>query len=109
MKYDSAQLAEAIKKAVAAAQSHANDDDGGTCNFDAAYIKVPGMWKKQASDIETLSGVRLSLWEDHAYFGRILMLSGTSGQGNRRTRMAEAMRHSLEADGVESGMYYQMD
>lgn len=31
------------------------------------------------------------------------------GQGFLRTRMAEAFCNSLNNDGIESGMYYQMD
>lgn len=109
MKYDSAKLAEAIKKAAEAAQVHANDDDGGTCNFDSAFLRVKGMPDAQAKEIEQLSGVRNYI-TNHSLFGRIIMLSGSlRGQGNRRTRMAEAMRRSLEEQGIDCGCYYAMD
>jgi hypothetical protein len=110
MKYDSAKIAEAIKKAVDAAQVHAESDDGGTCNFDCAFLTVPQMREEQAKQIAELAGVRLYLWPNHSIYGRILQVQGgRSGMGNRQTRMAEEMKRSLEADGFKAGVYYQMD
>ncbi len=40
MKYDTEKLAASIRKAVAAAKEFENTDDGGTCNFDCAYLVV---------------------------------------------------------------------
>ncbi len=109
MKYELTNIAEAIKKAVAHAQQFATVDDGGTCNFDSAYLRVPGMRKRQAEDIEALCGVALSL-NTYRYHGRILqVIGGRSGQGARQTKMAEAMRDSLRESGYETGMWYQAD
>lgn len=109
MKYDTKKIAEGIRKAVAAAQEFATIDDGGTCNFDSAYLRVPGMRESQAEEIEKLAGVHLSL-HNYQFHGRILsIIGGRSGQGNRQTKMAETMRESLRADGFDTGMYYQMD
>ena len=109
MRYDSQKIADAIKRAVDAAKPFAESDDGGTCNFDCAYLCVPGMSQKQGRDIQTLAGVTLSLYT-YRWHGRILqIIGGRSGQGARQTRMAEAMHRSLKAEGVECGMYYQMD
>jgi len=109
MKYDSVKIALAIRKAVQAAAVFENDDDGGTCNFDCAYICVPGMREAQAKEIEALAGVRLSL-STYRWHGRILQIvGGRSGQGMRQTKMAEAMKNSLVADGFDASVYYQMD
>lgn len=109
MKYDTAKIAEAIKKAVSSAQQFSEIDDGGTCNFDCAYLFVPGMRKSQAKEIENIAGVSLSL-NTSRWQGRILqIIGGRLGQGARQTKMAETMRDSIKQDGFEAGMYYQMD
>lgn len=108
MKYDTIKLAAAIKKANEAAQIHATEDDGGTCNFDSCYIPAPGIRGTQVREIEAVSGVPLSLMSS-GYCGRRIELGGTLGQGNRRTKMAEEQRRSLEADGIKAGMFYMMD
>jgi len=90
------------------------DHDGGTCNFDAAFVSVPGMREAQAEEIMRLTeipgspGLRVTL-SNHSLFGRILMMHCYNGQANRRTVMAEAAGKSLKSAGVDSGMYYQMD
>lgn len=108
-KYDSQKIADSIKKAVKAAQAFATIDDGGSCNFDCAYIRVPRMRESQALDIKDLAGVHVSI---HGYrlHGRILKITGgLSGQGARNTKMAEAIRDSLKADGFDAAVYYQTD
>lgn len=67
MAYDILRIASDIKAAAIAAQEFINTEDGGTCNFDTPVILAPRMTEKQASEIETLSGVRCSLrpWLDH--------------------------------------------
>jgi hypothetical protein len=109
VKYNSGRLADAINTAVIAAQVYANNEDGGTCNFDCAYLMVPGMREKQAKEIEAQCGVYLSL-HTYRFQGRILqIIGGLSGQGLRRTKMAETMYASLQKDGIPAGMYMQAD
>jgi hypothetical protein len=109
MKYDTQKIAEAIRKAVAKAQEFKTMQDGGTCNFDSAYLIVPGMRDNQGKEIETLAGVVLDLGT-YPCHGRILrIIGGKSGQGDRHTKMAEVMGESLKADGFNVGMWYQMD
>jgi len=80
-------------------------EDGGTCNFDAPTITLP-RWnengiRKAAED----AGLRAWKW-----YGSTWILSfPTSGQGNRRTRRAEAIKDELAKNGYNVGMYYQMD
>lgn len=106
MAFDAIKLATAIQKAALAAKAHINEPDGGTCNFDYAYIRVKGMRPSKAHEIATLSGVELRL---HDFHGRVLELCVTSGQGARRTAMAEAAHKSLKESGIDAGMYYRMD
>ena len=105
MKYDIALIQKEVSEAIAYARIFVTTDDGGTCNFDACYIRVPGMRETAA---EKISGVSLFTGRWHA---RTLHLHGTEGQGNRRTMMAEAQNKFLKANypQLEIGMYYQMD
>jgi hypothetical protein len=107
MKYDLALIQKAVSEAIAYAYQprFSNTDDGGPCNFDACYIRVPGMRKDTASKI-----TNVSLF-DTRWHGRTLHLHGTFGQGMRRTRMAEAQKQFLETNypTLSIGMYYQMD
>lgn len=109
MKYDSQKIAAAIKKAVEAARMFASVPDGGSCNFDSAFIRAPRMQESQAKEIEQLCGVRLSL-HTYRYQGRILQIvGGREGQGARQTAMAEAMAASLKADGIDAAVFYRVD
>lgn len=105
MKYDIALIQKAVHEAIQAGMEFASVDDGGTCNFDACYLRVPGM---RESAVAKIGGVSLMT---SGWHGRTLHLSGTHGQGNRRTTMAEAQLKFLVANypQLEAGMYYQMD
>ena len=109
MKYDTQELALAIRNAVKLADEFSAIDDGGTCNLDSAYLRVPGMREAQAKEIEKMAGIPLSL-ATYSLHGRILQLvGGTSGQGNRRTKMAEVECKYLKSLGFDASVYYQMD
>ena len=104
-------LKKALERAKIIAEHSATADDGGTCNFDSPTLdyRAMGMSKKKA--IETIESVGLRCFE-WTWGGRImgLVLCGmTKGQGNCRTKMAEAFSKSLQADGIKSNMYYQCD
>lgn len=105
-----------LKAAIEAAQSKAMEfkdaDDGGTCNFDTPVIKLPEGIKPK-KDLEgyldqygrpMLEKACGRMWKGW-YFVNIDLY----GQGNRRTAMAEAAAKSLEASGLQAGVYYQMD
>lgn len=112
MAYDLEKIAAAVKAAAGHAKAVADFedwDDGGTCNFDSAYLRAPRMTEEEAKRISELSGVGCYLLKSKI-FGRTLQLCGAlEGQGNRRTRMAEAMRTHLCEAGFEANMWYQMD
>ena len=99
-------LIRALRRATIACLAHANAEDGGTCNFDAPTLdyKTCGMTRDEAEKAIKAAGLHCYDWEKQ------LVITGPfSGQGNRRTKMAEAFRESMTEDGVAAGMYYQMD
>jgi len=97
-------LSIALNKAQEESMKFANTEDGGTCNFDTPMINIKAT-KKQISQLEyRLEKCTWGLWKGW-YFVEIPL----SGQGNRRTRMAEAIARSLKNSGYETGVYYQVD
>lgn len=97
----------ALLKANESAQAYANTEDGGTCNFDALAIKVKAT-EKQMKQLEWWS---FKWMKRDPTDGKTWYVIGLdyNGQGNRRTRMAEAACKSMEAQGYQSTVYYQMD
>jgi len=106
--YDTLKLAKAIMLAADNAKAHSNDHDDGSCNMDFAYLRVPRMSQKTADEIAVLSGVPLRL-DTYKWHGRVLKLNIGQGQANRNTAMAEAAYRSLKEQGLDAGMYYQVD
>lgn len=105
MAHDVKLIQKAITEAIQHAQQFASTDDGGTCNFDSCIINAFGM---RTTTAEKIQGATLFT---SGWHGRRLHLSGTLGQGARRTKMAEAQRAFLQANypTLDVGMYYQMD
>lgn len=103
-----AKLAEDLRKAAAVGRAAADlSDDGGTCNFDAATIRLKGWNRAKVEQAAREAGVRCfewNLWGSKSYVFPI-----ECGQGNARTAGAEAMSKALESAGYDAGMYYQMD
>jgi len=112
-------LARAMHKAFVAGE---DDEDGGTCNFDSPALDFAacGMKEKDAEHLIESMGMSSFTWkpfkghrnEDGTITRapKFLVIGGFQcGQANRRTRMAEAFCHSMNADGCETRMYYQMD
>jgi len=105
---DYAKLTKDLKeaKASAIALGLTDSEDGGTCNFDTPVLIVKGarldFLKKAAAN----AGVNISRWESGYYhiYGDFLW-----GQGNLRTRMAEAFAKSLSDNGWKAYVYYAMD
>ena len=103
-------LTAALERAKKAAQLFANSEDGGTCNFDSPAIDYRAMHMSKAKAEEAIRGAGLRSFEWKSWGGMRLVVCGMGeGQGNRQTRMAEAAQKSMEADGIVTSMYYQMD
>lgn len=105
-----AALTAALIKAKEAGTKYTDIDDGGTCNFDSPKIYLPRWRQKDVEKACENAGLRCfvyTLWGSKAY----VICGGplSSGQGDRRSKIAEVMYESLKADGYDAGMYYQMD
>lgn len=100
-------FAKALSVAKAEAMKFADIEDGGTCNFDSATVRLEG-WR--ATDVEKaceIAGVHCYKFAGKYY--RPWHICYTHGQGDRRSRMAEAFNESLIASGYDSGMWYATD
>lgn len=96
----------AIMRAEQDAQKYADTEDGGTCNFDSPMVRIKAT-EKQLSVMD---------WPVYKYGKRhadgttwFVISMNLNGQGNRRTRMAQAAADSLRAQGYETSLYQSMD
>lgn len=99
-----AAVARAIEAGKAAAE--AVPDDGGSANLDRVYVRVGRLQEK------TIDKAGITGWMQRAttYHARAFHLSTPfSGQGNRRYAGVQAMYKSLKAEGIDCGVWYQMD
>lgn len=103
-----AKLAEDLRKAAEVGRAAAAlSDDGGTCNCDAATIRLSGWIQAKVEQAAREAGVHCFVW--NLWGSKSFVFPIESGQGNARTAGAEAMSKHLESAGYEAGMYYQMD
>lgn len=103
-----AKLRDDIRAAIAAGKrAIIDEDDDGTCNFDAPTLSLKGWNRKKVIQAAREAGTSADPW---GLWGRIeYIISCPYGQANRRTVYAEAIRDSLKAAGYDAGMYYAMD
>lgn len=102
-------LSEDLRKAAEVGGSVARaTDDGGTCNFDAATLYLPGWIGSKVEQAAKAAGVGCSEWTLWGSRSFVFSLRG-AGQGNANTAGAEAMSKALADMGYDAGMYYQMD
>ena len=101
------QIRDALIAAREAAQRVAPGEDEGTSNRDSAVF-WPG--KTRTKTIESAAeeaGITINIRD---WLGaRTVFLHVQHGQGAQRTRMAEAAAKALQAAGLDSAVYYQMD
>ena len=102
------ELNQALLNAVNAAAMLDNTEDGGTCNFDEVTLKIK-IPKKFIQYISVKLEKMLTRDWGRLWKGYYLVDIPLSGQGNRRTRMAEAACQALKAAGYDAQVYYQCD
>ena len=102
------ELSEDLKAALAYGLERAGTDDGGTSNFDAPTLHLPGWDRKMVEQAAKQAGTFCSIWEAVSESCYIFAVPGV-GQGYTRTNAAEAMRDYLRDKGYDAGMYDQMD
>lgn len=86
----------------------ANEDDGGTCNFDAPTLRLPRWNKAHVQTAAQMAGVGCFQWTGWSK-PEWVICPRVPAQANRRTKCAERMHELLLELGYDSGMYYQMD
>lgn len=101
-------LNRALVLATLAASEFADAEDGGTCNLDMVTLKIK-IPKKLTQYISVKLEKMLARDWGRLWKGYYLVDIPLSGQGNRRTRMAEAACSSLRAAGYDAQVYYQCD
>ena len=84
-------------------------EDGGTCNFDSPVLNLERWNAKQIERAAEEAGGSAWQWKSGRYVMGWVFSPRSSGQGNRRTRRAEAIAKAMETKGYSVGMYYQMD
>lgn len=100
-------LAVALAKASEKANAYIDSEDGGTCNFDCATIRLKGWRETDVKKACALAGgLYCSKWDGHYFNWHI---DNTSGIGNRRTKMAEVFSDALKEQGYETSVWYAMD
>ena len=102
------ELASAVARAIDAgkAAAEAAPNDGGSANLDRVYLRV-GLLREK-----TLHDAGLEGWMQSAstYHARAFHLNAPfPGQGNMRYAGVQAMYKSLIAEGVDCGVWYQVD
>lgn len=99
-------LREALR--IGRAAEDAAPEDGGTCNFDAAAIRLP-RWNsaliEQAAQEAGSHCFDWNLWGTKSW----VFCPDTRGQANARSRNAEAMTRALQAMGYDAMDYCQAD
>lgn len=99
-------LVRCLRLATWMAETYRNEPDGGTCNFDAPTLdyKAYGTTKAKAKEAVEAVGLHCRDW-----YGHLVITGFQRGQGALHTDMAEAFSAMLDAQGIPTGMYYQMD
>ena len=83
-------------------------EDGGTCNFDAPAIVGNGWRESMVRQAAKEAGTTVFKWNPYNNTLWVFGVPG-GGQGNRRTRKAEAMTKALAGLGYDALEYSVMD
>jgi hypothetical protein len=87
-----------------AAFMYSEVEDGGSCNFDTPMVELKLTKKERAAVADFLTPIGMRGYKN-CYFVEVPLY----GQGNRRTRMAEAAAEALRKEGYKASVYYQLD
>lgn len=102
-------LAEDLKDALAYGLERKGNDDGGTCNFDAPSLHLPGWEKKKVEAAAKAAGLGCFVWNLWGHKSYVFSIQRGVGQGYTRTKAAEAMQEYLKQQGYEGMTYCQAD
>jgi hypothetical protein len=93
-----------IAYAAAVAIMYDEVEDGGSCNFDTPMVELKLTKKEREAVAEFLTPVG-----ERGYKNWYFVEVSLCGQGNRRTKMAEAAAQTLAEAGYNASVYYQLD
>ena len=83
-------------------------EDGGTCNVDSVFLRLP-YWKEKKV-VEAINKAGFYCRGKTEWIGQGYMISPVGcGQANSRTRAMEAIMKVLGNKGYDVHGYYQMD
>lgn len=104
-----AKLRDDLLAAYAETEHLENTEDGGTCNFDAPTLDLPRWNAEKIKQAAKEAGGSAFKWTWGGCTMGWVFSPRSSGQGNRRTRRAEAISAALKRRGYNAGMYCAMD
>lgn len=86
-------------------------EDGGTCNFDSPAVRFTGAHAGTVDAASSIVGAHCYRWQEKRKnpFYDYFVFSNPTGQGNRRSRIAERTAELLKERGYDTAVYYQMD
>ncbi len=102
-------LSEDLAAALAYGLERKGDDDGGTSNFDAPSLHLPGWERKKVEAAAKTAGLGCFVWNLWGCKSYVFSIRGGVGQGLTRTRAAEAMSEYLKGQGYDAMTYCQAD
>ncbi len=102
-------LAEDLKEALAYGLEHKGTDDGGTSNFDAPSLHLPGWERKKVEAAAKAAGLECFIWNLWGSKSYVFPIREGVGQGYTRTKAAEAMQEFLKRRGYDGTTYCQAD
>lgn len=102
-------LAEDLNAALAYGLERKGDDDGGTSNFDAPSLYLPGWMRKKVEAAAEYAGLGCSVRNIRGSKSYVFGIRNGVGQGYTRTKAAKAMRDYLKNLGYDASLYYQVD
>lgn len=108
MKIDWNKLVDDLKVAKSLAEEASKGEDGGTCNLDFVYIKLPRAREKKVQEVFESAGLRT--YKFSYYGGTYYSIGGIrGGQGNANVRSTSAVREYLQQQGWDVGIVYIMN
>ncbi len=102
-------LAEDLKEALAYGLERKGDDDGGTSNFDAPSLHLPGWERKKVEAAAKAAGLGCFIWNLWGSKSYVFPIQEGVGQGYTRTKATEAMQEFLKNRGYDGMTYCQAD
>ncbi|OPZ80406.1 MAG: hypothetical protein BWY76_03368 [bacterium ADurb.Bin429] len=93
-----------------ASQAAAAVSDGGTCNCDGVFLRLPRRRAEKVLAAINAAGLRATKWERHPYYGTGYLVSPPGGgQADKRAKAADTMYERLREAGWDASQYHQSD